>query len=65
MYLQGVNILLQGLDRCVLTVGREQYQFPTAILEPFTGTIPPVMNLLGWQNHSEKADQLTMHSCLV
>ena len=34
----------------VLTV--EEYQVPTAILEPFTGTIPPVMNLyilLGWQ----------------
>ena len=43
------NILLQGIEICVLTV--EGYQIDTAILEPFSGSIfiTPVMNLLVWQ----------------
>ena len=55
MYSQWVNILLQGLDRCVPTV--EEYQIDTAILESFISAIPPVMNLLGWQKALWKSRQ--------
>ena len=47
MYPQWTNIPLQGLDRCVLTVGA--INIPTADLEPATDTISLVMNLHGQQ----------------
>ena len=47
MYPEKTNIPLQGIDRCVLT--GEQYQVPTAKLQPPIGTISPVADLHGRQ----------------
>ena len=40
----------------------EQYQFPTAKLEPSIGTILPVMNLRDWKKRSGEVDQLILAS---
>ena len=60
MYPQKAITPLQDLDRCALTVGG--ILGPTAKLQPFFGAISPVMDLHGWQKHSEEADQLTLAS---
>ena len=38
----------------------EQYQVPTAKLEPSIGTISPVMGLYGWKKHFGEVDLLTL-----
>ena len=58
MYHQRVNIPLQGLHRCALTVGA--ISGPTAKMEPSFGAISPVKDLHGRQRHSGKADQSTL-----
>ena len=60
LYVQSANIPLQGLDRCVLTVGALS-DIP-AKLEPSTGTISPVVSLPGLQTALWKTDQLTLAS---
>ena len=55
IYSQWTTIPLQALDRHVLTV--RAITGPIAILKPFIGTIPAVMNLHDWQRHSRKISQ--------
>ena len=40
----------------------EQYQVPTAKLEPSIGIISSVVDLHGYKKHSGEADQLTLAS---
>ena len=60
LYVQRANIPLQGLDRCVLTVGA--LSGTPAKLEPSTGTISPVVSLPSLQTALWKTDQLTLAS---
>ena len=60
MHPQRANIPLQGLDRCVLTVGA--ISGPTAKLEPSIDIISSVVDLNGYKKHSGEVDQLILAS---
>ena len=61
MHPRRANISLQGLDRCVLTVGAISDPAPLP-KETSIGAISPNVDLHGRKKHSGEADQLTSAS---